>query len=303
MKPITNHISTQHTATAQAVLTVSSAATLEALNNRSIIAADVLETGRVAALLAIKHTAQVIPHCHPVPIDHAQIIYKIEGLSIFIEASVQTVYKTGVTMEALHGATIAALTIFDMLKRIDGGMVISEIKLLQQKGGRQQYRDQLSKPVHAAVIVCSDSIAAGTHQDFSGKAIIGRLEKYQVLVKDYCVVPDEISLIREKVQTLCDNKINLILVTGGTGLGTRDITPEAIRPMLDMEIPGIAEAARSYGQERMPYSMMSRSFAGLIGATLIVALPGSTRGAEESMDALFPYLLHYFKVLEHPPHD
>ena len=73
--------------------------------------------------------------------------------------------------------------------------------------------------------------------------------------------------------------------------------------MLDREIPGIAEAAHSYGQEHMPYSMLSRSLAGLKGKTLIVALPGSTRGAQESMDALFPYLLHIFKVMDFVPHD
>ena len=92
-------------------------------------------------------------------------------------------------------------------------------------------------------------------------------------------------------------------MTGGTGLSKRDVTPEAIRPMLDREIPGIAEAARNYGQQQMPYAMLSRSIAGLKGDTLILALPGSTRGAQESMDALFPYLLHIFKVMENAPHD
>lgn len=303
MIDITNKIKTFRTAIAMAVVKVSQQATIDAIVNKTVPKGDVFEAARVAGLFGVKRTSDMIPDCHPLPVEFTAIRSVISGLEICIEVEVHTIYKTGVEVEAMHGASVAALTMYDMLKPIDKGIEICSIKLLSKKGGKSQYTDKPSRPVRAAVVVCSDSIAAGKKSDFAGKAIISRLEKYGVPADAYVIIPDEIAVIQKTVEELYLTKPDLIVITGGTGLSSRDVTPEAIRPLLDREIPGIAEAARSYGQEHMPYAMLSRSVAGLKGRTLILALPGSTRGAEESMDALFPYLLHLFKVLDHEPHD
>lgn len=295
---ITNKIKTHRTAIAQAIVKVGSQATIHSVQNKTVPKGDVFEASRIAGLFAVKRTSDMIPDCHPLPVEFTEVRHYIDGLEIRIEVEVHTIYKTGVEVEAMHGASVVALTIYDMLKPIDKEIEIISIKLLNKKGGKSQYTDRPKRTIHAAVVVCSDSISSGKKEDFAGKSIMSRLEKLNVKVDDYSVIPDEVDDIRNKLKTLCESNSDLIIITGGTGLSRRDVTPEAIRPMFDREIPGIAEATRSYGMEHMPYAMLSRSLAGMIGRTLVLALPGSTRGAQESMDALFPYLLHLFKVME-----
>lgn len=302
MVDITHKLHSLRTAIAQAIVTVSSQSTIDAINNRTVPKGDVLEASRIAGLFAVKRTSDMIPDCHPLPIEFTEIRHRIEGLTISIEVEVHTIYKTGVEVEAMHGASVVALTIYDMLKPIDKGVEISTLKLLQKKGGKSDYSVKSDSPLSAAVIVCSDTVFAGTKEDSSGKAIVSTLEGYGIHIQDYSIVPDEVALIQEKVEWLCDKSINIIILTGGTGLSKRDVTPEAIAPLIDREIPGIAEQIRDYGQQRMPYSMLSRSIGGIKGNTLILAFPGSKRGAIESMNALFPHILHVFTVTENVPH-
>jgi molybdenum cofactor synthesis domain-containing protein len=216
---------------------------------------------------------------------------------------VKTIYKTGVEVEAMHGASVVALTMYDMLKPIDKGVEIHHIKLLSKKGGKSDFKDRFRKDLTAIVVVCSDTISKGQKEDRAGKAIIAKLEACNVAIKEYIIIPDEIGDIQHEVNKAVNSGTDMIIFTGGTGLSKRDVTPEAIVPMLEREIPGIAEAVRNYGQDRTPYSMLSRTVSGVIGETLVLALPGSTNGASESMDALFPPLLHIFGILKGARHD
>jgi cyclic pyranopterin monophosphate synthase len=303
MVDVTFKANTLRIATAQAIVVVSKQETIDAIVNKTVPKGDVFAMSKAAGLLGVKKTPDLLPDCHPMPIEYTGIEYDINGLEITVTITVKTIYKTGVEVEAMHGASIVALNIYDMLKPIDKGIEIHNIKLLMKKGGKSDFKDKYRKDLTAAVIVCSDSISAGKKEDKAGKVIIKKLEESSVEIIDYSIIPDEVEDIQNMVLKHCKENTDMIIFTGGTGLSKRDVTPEALASLLDREIPGIAEAARNYGQNRTPYSMLSRSVAGVKDQTLVLALPGSTKGAAESMDALFPAILHVFRIFKGAKHN
>lgn len=303
MVDITSKSNSLRKAIATAIVSVSKQETIDAVKNRSVPKGDVFEFSRAAGLLAIKKTSDVIPDCHPLPVEYAAITHELDGLNIRITVEVHTIYKTGVEVEAMHGAAITALTIYDMLKPLDKAVEISTIQLQEKKGGKTDFKDQQAIDLRCAVIVCSDGVAAGAREDKSGKTIVEKLEQLKISVGQHDIIPDDLLTIQEKVRQLSKDEFDLILLTGGTGLSPKDVTPDAIAPMLDREIPGIMEAARNYGQQRTPYAMLSRGVAGFIKNTLVITLPGSPKGVAETIDAIFPYVLHVFRVREGMQHN
>ena len=303
MIDITHKNTTLRTATAQAIVKVSKPETIAAIQNDTVPKGNVFSMSKAAGLLGVKRTPDILPDCHPLPIEFTGVEYEINGLEITVLFTVKTIYKTGVEVEAMHGASVVALNMYDMLKPIDKDIEILSIKLLTKKGGKSDFKNHFRTDLTAAVIVCSDTISAGGKEDKAGKAIIEILEACKVKIEDYIIIPDEKDIIQQKAIIYQKQGIDLIIYTGGTGLSARDITPEALIPLLDRRIPGIEEAIRNYGQDRTPYAMLSRSVAGTIENTLILALPGSTNGAKESMEAIFPSVLHIFGVLRGARHD
>lgn len=298
MRDVSAKYSTLRTAIAQATVIVSRDS-IVAIKRKSVPKGDVFTVSKVAGVLAAKNVSQIIPYCHNIPVDFVDLRFEIDGNNIVITSEVKSVYKTGVEMEAMTAVIVAALNVYDMLKMIDDKIVITDVRLIEKSGGKSDFITELDRKIKAAVLVLSDSISQGKKSDESGRIIVERLKEWGIDVKVYEILPDERELIKERLIYLSDKKkVDLIMTTGGTGFSPRDNTPEATLSVIEREIYGIPEAIRAYGQERTPYSMLSRGVAGIRGKTIIINLPGSKKGVRESLDLLFPSVLHSFKMLD-----
>jgi molybdenum cofactor biosynthesis protein MoaC len=274
--------------------------TIRKIINNELPKGNLLDVARAAAYLGAKNTASLIPHCHPTPIESLDVDFEIDeaGSRVVVRALAKTIYKTGIEMEAMTAVSVALLTIYDLLKPVDKNMEIGSIKLLEKTGGHSQQLAELKQGLTAAVLVCSDSTAAGKREDKSGIIIQEMLKTYGVEIIAYEIVPDEPEQIRDKILGWVKNDIAFVFTTGGTGLSPRDQTVDAVSGLFEKTASGIGEAMRAYGMNRQPKAMHSRSVAGSIQKTLIVCLPGSSNGARESLQAVLPGLFHARSMLK-----
>lgn len=257
---------------------------------------NIFDAARLSGTMAAKRTWDLLPYCHPIPLDSIRVDVSLSEQSVEIIVEIKNVAKTGVEMEALTGACIAALTVYDMLKPIDEKLLIESARVLNKSGGLKTFFERFDRGFKAAVLVTSDS--RDENQDQSGRVVINRLDKNGFDIVDYKVVPDEADLIESELKKFCDElKVDIVITSGGTGVGPRDVTPEATKRVIQKDLAGVAEALRSYGQKRTPLSMLSRGVAGIRGTTVIVNLPGSVKAVEQSLDCLFPGIFHIYKMI------
>ena len=287
MRDVSAKVFSFRTATARSTIRVNPT-TIEVIRRGEAPKGDPLPVARVAAIQAVKNTPQLIPFCHTVPIEHVQVEFELKADQIISTVSVKSSYRTGVEMEAMAGAAAAALNFYDM--------VIERIELLSKAGGKSDHK-HIGK-FNAAVVVISDSVSAGTSTDRSGAILSAGLESFGGELAALRTVPDDITAINSAIASAVSDGAKIVLTTGGTGLGPRDVTPEAVQPLFSQVLPGVVAMLQNYSLERVPLAMLSRLTAGRIGDSIVVCLPGSPGACRDAIACLFPYLLHAFDVME-----
>ena len=247
---------------------------------------DALAVARIAGIQAAKKTSELIPLCHPLSLTTVQVDIEQTGTGAHITARVGTNGPTGVEMEALTAASVAALSIYDMVKGLERGVgdragsIAGEIR--REVGRMAEMR--------AGVLTVSDRVSRGEAEDVSGPTAIAILAGLGFDV-DWRVVPDEIDQIQDSLREWQGSGVHLIVTTGGTGFAPRDVTPEATAELIDRPAPGLAGG----GPGRLQRTRMQccrEAWPASPGRPSSSNLPGSTAGVEESLDVIKPSLVH-----------
>jgi cyclic pyranopterin monophosphate synthase len=274
--------------------------TIERLTRDGLPKGNVLTTAKLAGILAAKNTAHLIPLCHQLNLSWADIVFDVQKERIDIVATVKTKESTGVEMEALTAVSVAALTIYDMCKAADKSMEIGAIKLERKSGGRSDATDGY-RPT-TAILVLSDSISAGRAVDRSGQLLREGFEAAGCPIGEVRIIADNREEIGAVVDEWVSEGIELIVTTGGTGLGPRDVTVDALLPKFSRTLPGVEQALFNWGQGKTKTAMLSRLAAGMVGSSMVICLPGSAGAAADALEVLVPAIFHAFAMIKGEGH-
>lgn len=263
---------------------------------------DALALAQTAGIMAAKQTPSLLPLCHPLSLDSVDVQITLDPSlpAAHVRCTAAVAAKTGVEMEALMGAMGALLCLYDVLKPVDPALEIVAVRLEHKEGGKKGFwrhpktkiTPTTAKPRHlgpASVITVSDRAFGKIYRDTSGPALALGLKQLGFTVKKPIICPDEQNVIEQHIRRAARGA-NVVVLTGGTGLSPRDVTPEAVSAVCDRLIPGIGESLRACGGPAT--ASLSRSVAGQLGSCVIVALPGSGGGVRDGLTVLSDLLPH-----------
>jgi len=299
MVDVTAKFPTVRMATAEGKITLLPE-TLRAIQDCELPKGNVLTTAKLAGIQAAKKTAELIPLCHPLPLSWIDLEFDVHSDHILIHSTVKTQAGTGVEMEALTAVTIAALTIYDMCKAMDQSMRIQGIRLIQKSGGKTSFATEYRPKV--GVITLSDRLAMGEGTDKSGVILQEGFKAAGCIVEHYALLPDGSEQLESTIQSWRKEGVELILTTGGTGLGPRDLTISQVEKLIETRLSGVEQALHAYGRNQVKTAMLSRLLAGTIGRTIIVCLPGSPGAATDALAVLIPTIFHAGEIMKGSHH-
>ncbi|MFD1719984.1 bifunctional molybdenum cofactor biosynthesis protein MoaC/MoaB [Amnibacterium endophyticum] len=261
--------------------------------------ADALATARIAGIAGAKRTSDLIPLCHPLPLDAVSVDLVPDGVAVRIEARATTTGRTGVEMEALTAVAVAGLTLHDMVKAVDPAATLTDVRLLEKTGGKRGHwtREDAGSPPPAArtgggrVLVVSTGAAAGTREDTTGPRIAAWLRGLGLETPEATVTAD--ADVAGALRAALADGPDVLITTGGTGASPTDGTPEATSAELDRALPGVAEALRA--RAGTPTAALGRGLAGVAAGTVVVNLPGSAGGVDDGLTVLADLLPHLLR--------
>ncbi len=299
MVDVTNKLSTVRIAKASGKVNMDSK-TILAINNDEVPKGNVLTAAKISGINGAKKTADFIPLCHQINLSFIDVKFEIDTSSILIRSIVKTKESTGVEMEALSAVSSAALTIYDMCKAMDKTMSISSIKLEKKVGGKTDHATGYRPTV--GVITLSDGVKSGDREDISGKILVDGFRESGCKVEHQAILEDGSNDLVPTIQNWVGTGVELILTTGGTGLGPRDLTIETVEEIFDSKIPGIEQALHSYGRGMIKTAMLSRLTAGITKESIIICLPGSPGAVKDALVVLIPTIFHSFHMMKGEKH-
>lgn len=309
---------TRRRAIAAGRITVGEAAFIK-IREKTLPKGDVLSLAEISGIMGAKKTPELLPMCHPLPLDKVEIhcvLCPPDAVKVYAQVIAHA--RTGVEMEAIVAAQAALATIWDLVKGTEPNLTIGEVRLLVKEGGKSGLwvnpdgipdwlaaqlpaQDTLAG-VSVGIVVMSDRASAGDYEDKSGPAIAKILQQKGASVSGVRIIPDDVAAIKSAVAAMADEN-RMIILSGGTGPGPRDVTPETLVDLCDKMIPGFGELLRTDGAQITDMAWLSRSCAGLVGGTLVIAMPGSPKAVREGLEALLPLLPHALKMIEGKGHE
>ena len=299
MVDVTDKTATERMAKAEGKIHLQQA-TIALIQDNSIPKGNVLTTAKIAGIQSAKKTAEIIPMCHQLNLSFVHMEFELGRELVIIRSIVKTREATGVEMEALTAVSTAALTMYDMCKAVDKTMTIGAIKLVEKIGGKSDHAVEYRPSV--GIITMSDSISADKSEDKSGPILVKGFAGSGCKADHQKVLPDGSEELIPTIESWIKDGVELIITTGGTGLGPRDLTLQLVEKKFDSKLPGIEQALHAYGRGKVKTAMLSRLTAGVINGAIVICLPGSTGAVKDALKVLIPTIFHSFHMMKGEKH-